>query len=67
MLYNCLYNTYIILYYAIILETLGPGGARVAVVNTIEETATAILSRDIGIINVTINSCTIRDVPPLVR
>ena len=28
----------------IILETLGPGGARVAFVNTIEETANAILS-----------------------
>ena len=28
----------------IILETLGPGGARIAFVNTIEETANAILS-----------------------
>ena len=35
---------YILLYYGINVETLGPGGARVAFVNTIEETANAILS-----------------------
>ena len=33
-----------IVYYGIIWETLGPGGARVAFVNTTEETASAIFS-----------------------
>ena len=44
MCYIIVYIIYIIVYYGIILETLGPGGARVAFVNTIEETANAILS-----------------------
>ena len=44
MSYVIVYRIYVIVYYGIILETVGPGGARVAFVSTIEETANAILS-----------------------